>query len=82
MIDFRDQIDNPDREAAERDFGCPVRRCSRCREWLPAENEFFPRSSGNRDGLHSWCKACVSDHTVAKYHADKAKREGLTHAVA
>lgn len=37
------------------------RCCSRCREWWPADGEFFYTSSGTRDGLHDWCKACYRE---------------------
>lgn len=40
-----------------------LKRCSKCGEWLPADNEFFPWMS--RDGkkiLSSWCKACFAEY--------------------
>lgn len=37
--------------------GVLERQCSRCHEWWPADQEFF--YSSKRNGLHSWCKACV-----------------------
>lgn len=32
--------------------------CTRCKEYWPADTEFFYKSG---DGLHTWCKACVQD---------------------
>ena len=34
------------------------RKCSRCQEFWPCDDEFF-HASGN--GFHSYCKACVSE---------------------
>ena len=34
------------------------RFCPRCREWWPADKEFFFSSGHNGDELHAWCKAC------------------------
>lgn len=38
------------------------KRCSSCREYLPADTEFFHgnRQSGRLD-LHTWCKFCVAE---------------------
>jgi len=46
------------------------RQCSHCHEWWPADSEFFYGSK--RNGLHSWCKACVLE---AK--AERRKRKKL-----
>lgn len=35
--------------------GMMEKRCSRCREYLPADTEFFTPAS---NGLHSHCKFC------------------------
>lgn len=35
------------------------RRCVRCGEWWPADEEFFYRLSDGR--LHSYCKACCTE---------------------
>lgn len=61
---YEGPIDNPDPDRAREDFGCDVKRCSRCREWLPADVEFFPRASSAKTGLHSWCKACWADRVA------------------
>jgi hypothetical protein len=34
------------------------RQCGRCREWWPADSEFYHKG-GN--GLHSYCIACVAE---------------------
>ncbi len=58
MIDLELQ----ERERAEEEeLGGPVKCCSRCGEWLPADTEFFPR---NGPRLSSWCKACWSERKV------------------
>jgi hypothetical protein len=33
------------------------RRCSRCRDYWPADSEFFFKAK-TQDGLADWCKAC------------------------
>jgi hypothetical protein len=35
--------------------------CTRCREWWPADAEFFSRSARARDGLFYCCKAYYSE---------------------
>lgn len=35
------------------------KKCSKCGHTFPATSEFFYRDPGHRDGLRSWCKACV-----------------------
>jgi hypothetical protein len=40
-----------------------MRRCSRCQQELPRES--FSKSTGGRDGLHSYCKECMSAYTRA-----------------
>lgn len=54
------------RQQALADFGEPVKHCPRCGQWLPADNEFFPR---NGERLHSWCKACWSEYGSARRRA-------------
>ena len=34
-----------------------IKRCGKCREWMPADTEFF-RYENTRVGLSSWCKFC------------------------
>lgn len=40
--------------------------CTRCREFWPADDEFFSRTSDNRDGFKSWCKACFIGYDRAR----------------
>jgi hypothetical protein len=35
--------------------------CSRCKDWWPADLEFFYPSSSGRNGLNDWCKACYRE---------------------
>jgi hypothetical protein len=37
------------------------KRCSICREYWPADTEFFYQSTST-DGLHTYCKACYYEH--------------------
>lgn len=39
----------------------PEKTCARCKEDWPADLEFFHQHKGHKDGLHSYCKACVSE---------------------
>jgi len=32
--------------------------CPKCREWWPADTEFFHRNPSTPDGLATYCKAC------------------------
>lgn len=34
------------------------KRCSRCRDYWPADTEFFYAAISEADGLYAWCKAC------------------------
>ncbi|HSH98852.1 MAG: hypothetical protein ACAH07_05885 [Methylophilaceae bacterium] len=34
------------------------KRCSRCKDYWPADSEFFYSSKRERDSLVDWCKAC------------------------
>lgn len=36
----------------------PQQWCSHCREWYPADAEFYYRDRYRRTGLMSFCKAC------------------------
>lgn len=35
-----------------------TKRCNKCKEDLPATNEFFSDKSDSSDGLHPYCKKC------------------------
>lgn len=42
------------------------KKCTKCREWYPADNEFFAKDGKTNDGLFSWCKACNNEHNRLK----------------
>lgn len=50
--------------------------CSQCREYWPADTEFFDRH--NISGLASICKACCSERKLIRYHKIKAQ-QGARH---
>lgn len=68
-------LDNPDPIQAEADFGCPVKQCISCHEWLPADPEFFYRQARSRDGLDAPCKVCWMERERTR---DKPKRAPYT----
>jgi hypothetical protein len=45
-------------------------QCSRCREFFPADREFFFASKGF---IHSWCKACANDMPSMVAKAERRK---------
>lgn len=47
-----------------------VKACSRCKVEKPLTTEFFSPLKKARDGLHSWCKACLAEAR----RADRAAR--------
>lgn len=44
------------------DEGDLEKRCSRCKEYWPADSEFFYSNSGKGDGLSEHCKACYIEN--------------------
>ncbi len=48
------------------------RRCSACKEYWPADTEFFYAAIGRSEGLSWWCKACYRDW--------KARHQAQRHA--
>ena len=34
-----------------------LKQCAKCKEWWPADTEFFDKASSRKDGLHPYCKA-------------------------
>lgn len=44
------------------DEGDLEKRCSRCKEYWPADSEFFYSNSGKGDGLNEHCKACYIEN--------------------
>jgi hypothetical protein len=51
------------RDRIESDAG-PEIRCAKCREFWPADPEFYFIQTDGRP--HSWCKACYIEERVAK----------------
>jgi len=47
--------------------------CPRCKEFWPADTEFFHSTPSHRDGLAFWCKACYS--VADKLRRDKNKQK-------
>ena len=37
------------------------RRCSTCRDYWPADTEFFHTAASDASGLHCYCRACYED---------------------
>lgn len=44
------------------EFGTLEKQCSRCKEYWPADTEFFYATSSTGDGLHNWCMACYIEN--------------------
>lgn len=40
----------------------PEKMCTKCREWWPADLEFFYADPKGVGGLFLYCKACYMDH--------------------
>jgi len=39
------------------------KRCTRCGDWWPADEEFFPKNRvRTKRGLSPWCKACFTEY--------------------
>ena len=51
------------------DDGQLEKRCSRCREYWPADSEFFYKGDGDGDGLHCMCISC----NVESLHRSRSK---------
>ena len=54
----------------------PEKFCGTCREWWPADTEFFFRDRGSPSGLYTSCKACGADHQRATEARRKLKQQG------
>lgn len=37
------------------------KNCAKCKEYWPADNEFFHTNPSRSDGLQQWCKACYAE---------------------
>lgn len=44
------------------EFGNLEKRCARCKEYWPADTEFFYATRSTQDGLHNWCRACYVEN--------------------
>jgi hypothetical protein len=60
------------RERVETELGTEI-RCSKCRDFFPADGEFFYSTNGM---YSSWCKACHTESTsqVERNERRKAAR--------
>lgn len=57
----------------------PEKFCGTCREWWPADPEFFCRDSGSPSGLFHACKACCADHQRATRDRKKQQQAQGAH---
>ena len=39
-----------------------MKQCTRCKETKPLDK--FAKNKGNKSGIHSWCKQCLSDKVL------------------
>lgn len=53
-----------------------MKNCLICQQALPLD-AFGPNKNG-RDGLHPWCRACVSDYNKARYHSHDTSYKNTT----
>lgn len=49
------------------------KRCSRCKDYWPADSEFFYSNHGTPDGLNPWCKACYLENRYPEGRTIKEK---------
>ncbi|MGO4380349.1 hypothetical protein [Pseudoduganella sp. RAF53_2] len=54
------------------------KRCSRCRDYWPADTEFFHASRGLPDMLHSQCRACTQERRTNKTSSTKKGTENMS----
>ena len=48
-----------------------VKKCRKCKKWKLKEE--FSADKRNKDGLHSYCKACRNKYAKEKYHQNPIK---------
>lgn len=48
-----------------------MKTCSKCRQ--PKDVGNFCKSARMKDGLQSWCKACMTKNTLKRYRKDKIR---------
>lgn len=59
------------RQVKQTELGTEI-QCSKCKEFYPADNEFFPSQPADKKyGCHSWCHACMGETKRKQYHKDK-----------
>jgi len=44
-----------------------LKKCSKCKQFYPAESKFFYRHSSRKDGFDSWCKECKKDYDKIRH---------------
>ena len=44
------------------EFGSLEKRCSQCKEYWPADTDFFYSTRSTKDGLNNWCRACYVEN--------------------
>lgn len=53
----------------------PQKRCTNCKQLLPATPEFFHRSKAFKSGLASKCKECINAYTKEYYSRPNVKEQ-------
>ena len=50
-----------------------AKRCTKCKQELPATTEFFHKRASASDGLQAWCKTCVASYDTLRHavHLDE-----------
>lgn len=56
------------------DDGQHEKRCNKCREYLPADDEFFQRSRRSADDRMGWCKFCCAEYNREYQRQHRRKR--------
>lgn len=55
--------------------GSRERKCSRCRDWWPLTEDYYPRASEARGGVWDvWCHACHTEYRTERRAREKAAR--------
>lgn len=47
--------------------------CRKCKEWWPADTEFFYSNKSQPDGLYRYCIACYLEYRRKRYHTGIGK---------
>lgn len=47
------------------------KRCPRCKDYWPADTEYFYAAPSQKDGLYPWCKACYQEW---RYPSGRSKK--------